>query len=200
MNLKKITTPTEAMKYSADMAFRVPVYLSHSNQLNDVQTDLLNRLIRKLEYALLFPRTVPNSELYPEKTLSSVRRLILSSYGMIAVDLKQVHATYTQMNTGDTPPSPAWQGAPYSQIEPAMAFLRGLPLLLIQEQEIEQAGIWNSNRESIYIIRWDSTRPMEEFFGSLEWREMFQNWSSHVRNGYNQQTEPDFQFKRHSHF
>ncbi|KEO83842.1 hypothetical protein [Tumebacillus flagellatus] len=68
--------PTDAMTNSANMAFRVPVFLSHPSMLNNVQTEFLHQLIRKLEKALLFPRTLPDTEQSPEKTLTSVRRLV----------------------------------------------------------------------------------------------------------------------------
>ncbi|HDR3902279.1 TPA: hypothetical protein QCO88_004928, partial [Bacillus cereus] len=53
-----------------DQAFRIPVFLSTSNTLNQLQQQFLDRLISELEQVLLFPRTVPRSDLYPETPLT----------------------------------------------------------------------------------------------------------------------------------
>ena len=186
--------PTELMQNTADMAFRVPVFLSHPSMLNNLQTKFLDTLIAELRKALLFPRTLPDTEQYPQKTLTSVRRIMLSSYGLVAINLQQVYAMYTKTNTGVTPPSPSWEGAPFLQIEPAMGYQHGLPLLLIKEKGVASLGIWDSTRIPFMIIEWDSSKPVDEFFSSVEWKEIFQNWIAEVRNGYLIQTEPQFQY------
>lgn len=185
----------EILQSTADMAFRVPVFLSHPSTLNNTQLRFLSRLITEIQNALLFPRTLPDTEQYPEKTLTSVRRMILSSYGFIATNLQQVFAMYTQTNTGSQPPAPSWEGAPFLQIEPSMAYLYGLPMLLIKEKGVNSIGIWNPLVQPYFIIEWDSTKPLNEFFGTVEWKELFQNWVARVRNGYFIQTEPSFQFE-----
>ncbi len=187
--------PTDSMRDSAEMAFRIPVFLSHPSTLNTIQTEFLDRLIKSLEKALLFPRTLPDTEQYPEKTLTSVRRIVLSSYGLIAVNMQQVFATYTQTNTGSPPPPPSWEGAPFLQIEPAMAFQRGLPLLLIKESGVASTGMWNPTIEPYFIIEWNSSLPLDAFFKSIEWKELLQNWAAHVRSGYYIQTEPEFKYR-----
>lgn len=186
---------TELLQNAADMAFRIPVFLSHPSSLNQTQLRFLNRLITRIYALLLFPRTLPDTEQYPEKTLTSVRRVILSSYGLVAVNFQQVFANYTQTNTGSRPPDPSWEGAPFVQLEPAMAYQYGLPLLLIKEKGVNNVGVWNPTVQPYLIIEWDSTKPINEFFGSVEWRELFQNWVARVRNGYFIQTEPSFQYE-----
>ncbi|MFP7159507.1 hypothetical protein SFC34_27025 [Priestia aryabhattai] len=179
---------------AADMAFRIPVFLSHPSSLNTIQSRFLRRLIREIENVLLFPRTLPDTEQYPEKTLTSVRRLVLSSYGLIAVNMQQVFANYTQTNTGENLPQPSWEGAPFLQIEPSMSYQRGLPLLLIKEKGVNSVGVWNPAVTPFQIIEWDSTKPLDEFFNRVEWREIFQNWIAQVRSGYYYQTEPQYRY------
>lgn len=38
---------------------------------------------------LLFPRTLPITEQYTETPLTNIRRMILSSYGLVSLNLKQ---------------------------------------------------------------------------------------------------------------
>ena len=49
-----------------DRAYRIPIFLSTTTHLNSNQQQFLNRLIVEIENALLFPRTLPLSESYPE--------------------------------------------------------------------------------------------------------------------------------------
>jgi hypothetical protein len=187
-------SPTALMDTTADMAFRIPVFLSHPTFLNRTQTQFLNRLIEEIQEALLFPRTLPETEQYPNKTLMSVRRMTLSSYGLIAVNMQQVFVNYMMTNIGDTPPPPSWEGSAFLQIEPAMAYQHGLPLLLIKESGVNSIGIWNLGLTPFFIIEWDSTKPLDNFFNRVEWKEIFQNWVAQVRNGYFIQTEPEFRY------
>lgn len=153
--ISRIITPihsNELLQSTADMAFRVPVFLSDPSSLNDTQTRFLNRLITLIQNSLLFPRTLPDTEQYPEKTLTSVRRMILSSYGFVATNLQQVFAQYTKTNTGSTPPPPSWEGAPFLQIEPSMAYQYVLPILLIKEKDVNSIGIWNPAVQPYFII------------------------------------------------
>jgi hypothetical protein len=85
--------------------------------------------------------------------------------------------------------------SPFLQIEPAMGYQYGLPLLLIKETGVSNIGIWNPGLIPFFIIEWDSSKQLDDFFNRVEWREIFQNWVAQVRNGYFIQTEPKFQYK-----
>lgn len=65
---KSNAAPSLSQKYDEclDRAFRIPVFLSTTNILNNKQRQFQNRLITEIENALLFPRTLPVSEQYPE--------------------------------------------------------------------------------------------------------------------------------------
>lgn len=85
-----------------------------------------------------------------------------------------------------------WEGSPFAQIEPAMAYLYGLPLLLIREAGVEQTGIWSFGIGPFLILEWDSTvpNPIETFFARNDWKAIFENWVGQVRTGYYIQTQP----------
>ncbi|GAB6608345.1 hypothetical protein bcgnr5405_56020 [Bacillus cereus] len=122
------------LQEAIDQAFRIPVFLSTVNTLNQLQQQFLDRLILEIEQALLFPRTIPRSDQYPESPLTSIRRMILSSYGLIAINFQRFFVQGIKTNVGPFQPTePFWEGTPFSQIEPAMGYQYGLPLLLIRE-------------------------------------------------------------------
>jgi len=86
-----------------DHAYRIPIFLSTTTHLNNNQQRFLNRLVYEIENALLFPRTLPLSESYPESILTDIRRLVSSSYGMLALNLRRFEIETVDVNVG--PPS-----------------------------------------------------------------------------------------------
>lgn len=189
-------SPTELMQESANLLFRIPVFLSHPSRLNVVQQQFVDAIIRKIRKELLFPRTLPITEQYPETPLTNIRRMILSSYGMVSLNLQQQRVNIIENNLFQPIGTTVWQGSPFAQIEPAMAYQYGLPLLLIRETGVEQNGIWSFGIGPFLILEWDSTaqNPIETFFERNDWKSIFQNWTCHVRSGYYLQTQPEFQY------
>lgn len=182
-----------------DRAYRIPIFLSTTTHLNDNQQRFLNRLILEIENALLFPRTLPLSESYPESILTDIRRLVSSSYGMLAVNLRRFKIQTVDVNAGSLPPAtPFWTGSVYSQVEPSMAFQFGLPLLLVREEDTDaNNGIWAGGIAplNLFIVWHSETQTVDQFFSTPEWKSAFANWSAQVRNAFYIQTEPQFQYR-----
>lgn len=192
----QITEPTALMLETSNLLFRVPVFLSHPSRLNVVQQEFVDAIILQIREVLLFPRTLPISEQYPETPLTNIRRMITSSYGMVALNLRQRNVSFIENNLNQPLIGTSWEGSPFAQIEPAMAYQYGLPLLLIRETGVEQNGIWAFGIGPFLILEWDSTAPdpIAAFFDKNDWKSIFQNWVSQVRNGYYIQTQPPFQY------
>ncbi|MFJ7755660.1 hypothetical protein ACQKGI_19845 [Peribacillus muralis] len=192
-------SPSFKYEECVDRAFRIPIFLSTTNTLNPIQQQFQTRLISEIENALLFPRTLPISEQYPEAILTSIRRLVSSSYGMLAINFRRFLVEVTDTNVGQPSSStPFWEGSTFLQIEPSMAFQFGLPILLIREDNTDQnIGIWAGGITPLNtFIVWDSeNESVDEFFNSVQWREAFANWCAEVRNGYYNQTEPNFKYR-----
>ncbi|WP_339238749.1 hypothetical protein MKX40_29925 [Paenibacillus sp. FSL R5-0517] len=187
---------SSAINECVDRAFRIPIFLSTTNTVNDLQGQFLNRLIAEIEDALLFPRTLPVSEQYPENILTNIRRLVFSSYGLLAINFQRFFVQILQSNVGGPPTStPFWEGSTFSQIEPAMAFQFGIPILLVRETGTDVSnGIWAGGITPLNIfVDWDSeNQSVEEFFNSVQWREVFAYWAAEVRGNYLLRTEPMF--------
>ncbi|MDP4182466.1 MAG: hypothetical protein Q8942_15420 [Bacillota bacterium] len=199
-DLNQTVIPSPELVAKTNRFYKIPVFLSHptSNTLNNLQISFLIRLMEELKKELLFPRTLPNTEQYPESTMTSIRRMVNSSFGIVTLNLarrkvKVVEtngATVFQNDIGNE----FWQGSFFSFIEPAMAYQRGLPELFITESTVanqdinEQGGIF-----PFRVLIWDSSLGIESFFISVEWKEMLQNWSAEVRSAYYLNTRPDFE-------
>lgn len=188
--------PTELMQESSNLSFRIPTFLSHPSRLNVVQQQFVDAIIRKIRKELLFPRALPITEQYPETPITNIRRMILSSYGMVSLNLRQRRVNIIEDNLLQPIGITTWVGSPFAQIEPAMAYEYGLPLLLIRETGVEQNGIWSFGISPFLILEWDSTviNPIETFFQRTDWKSIFQSWTCHVRSGYYIQTQPRFKY------
>lgn len=188
--------PTDQMKESANLLYRIPVFLSHPSRLNTVQQQFVDEIIRLIKKEILFPRTLPFTEQYPESPLTNIRRMITSSYGIVALNLRQRLVELKEDNLGQSLTGTIWEGSPFAQIEPGMAYEYGLPLLLIREAGVNQNGIWSFGIAPVLILEWDSTvaNPIATFFAKNDWKSIFQNWASQVRSGYYIQTQPQFRY------
>jgi len=191
---------------SSSRLFRIPVFLSmpSSSKLNNHQLQFITRLIREIRRELFFPRTLPKTEAYPEPPLTDVRRMILSSYGLVAANLALEKVRVIETNGAVPLPTPPnnefWLGTPFSQIEPAMAYQYGLPLLLIIQSGVIMEGMYGLGNGPFLIQTWnskpDEPKPddIDTFFNSVQWKEILKNWAAEVRNGYYIQTSPEFAY------
>ena len=79
--------------------------------------------------------------------LTAIRRLMLESYGLVTIAFRR-----SWIETGKGKPksdigekeydvSNKWLTSPYCQIEPAMAFQLGLPVLILREKGVIAEGI-----------------------------------------------------------
>ncbi|WP_229692097.1 hypothetical protein [Paenibacillus radicis (ex Gao et al. 2016)] len=94
---------SSAINACVGRAFRIPIFLSTTNTVNDLQGQFLNRLVAEIEDALLFPRTLPVSEQYPENILTNIRRLVFSSYGLLAINFRRFFVEILEANVGQPP-------------------------------------------------------------------------------------------------
>lgn len=193
----------EDLSEAATALFRIPVFFSHQGLFTlgprgktkppfTKQQQFIIRMFKEIKEVLLFPRTLPTTDQYPDTTVENVRTMVNSSYGMAAVLLKP-----------DRPTDP--QGEPYSpflQIEPSMAYMRGLPLLLVIESgmETKAGGFWSGQLAPFSPVVWFSggDNSVDQFFRSVQWKEALHNWAGQVRSGYFAETGPEFEYKFNS--
>lgn len=184
----------EDLNDAAGAFFRIPVFFSHQNlfTLGSAQPPLSNeqrfiiRMFNEIKQVLLFPRTIPNTDQYPNTTIENVQTIVNSSYGTAAALLKPTRRT-DQLEPY----------SPFLQIEPSMSLQRGLPLLLVKQSTIKAGGIWgDAGPLAPYtpLIWFSETTTIDEFFDSIAWKEALQNWAGQVRSGYFIQTNPEYKY------
>ncbi|WP_244440922.1 hypothetical protein [Neobacillus jeddahensis] len=165
--------------------FRIPVFFSQQglSSLGSIppeppytkQQQFIIRMFKEIKNELLFPKTLPTTEQNDDTSLQQIRRMVNSSYGFTAALLQPARPTDKQEPY-----------SPFLQIEPAMAYQKGLPILLvIEDTMLDQAGgIWIGQLAPVKLVVWfsDASDSIEQFFNSGQWQEALQDWSVQVRS------------------
>lgn len=171
---------------AGSVLFKIPIFFSHQNLSTlgpddppplSLEQQFIIQMFKEIKRVLLFPRTLPKTNHYPNTRLENISTIIQSSYGTVAALLAQTETAYGEPYT------------PFSQFEPAMAYQKGHPLLLvIQDTMTKKAGgVWDGLGSVVpnRPIVWQSeTTSVEEFFSSYQWNEALYNWATKVRNKY----------------
>ena len=74
-----------------------------------------------------------------------------------------------------------WFTSPWAQIEPAMAYQLGLPILILKESKVVADGILERGVAGTYMPEFDVDDPTEEYLASNEWHQLIRQWEGHVR-------------------
>ncbi|SFM24871.1 hypothetical protein [Pelosinus propionicus] len=197
------TQTSNLLQESNQALYRIPVFLSYATPYNTLQALFLENITNAIRAALLFPRTLGPSDQYTETPLTSIRRMILSSYGLMAIAFRRSFVTQATSRPGTSRQqvfNDFWLTSPYLQIEPSMAYQRGLPLMLLVEEGVSTNSVFGGILEqgaapfTIITFNLQNEQAIEAFFNTAFWTETFADWACQVRSGYDRQTEPEFQF------
>lgn len=75
-----------------------------------------------------------------------------------------------------------WLTSPWSQIEAAMVYQLGLPLLIIRETGVLEEGIFEKGIVGLYMPEFNLDRPLDEYFSSAQWNDIIGKWEGYVRS------------------
>lgn len=186
---------------TANALFKIPVFLSYATPYNALQMEFLSRVIEQIQLNLLFPRTLGRSDQNTETPLAAIRRMVISSYGLIAIAFRRAFVEKAISRPG-TPAEQTfedfWLSSPYLQIEPSMAFQQGLPVTLFVENGVSMNGVFGGVLQlgatplNVVTFNLGNQVDINNFFDSVFWRETFLDWTGQVRECYDQRTQPEF--------
>ena len=193
---------------AASAPFRIPVFFSHQGLFSlggqpkppfTIRQQFIIRMFNEIKEVLLFPRTLPTTEQYPNTTLENVRTIVKSSYGLVAALLRPGTdpTPGTKPTPTPTPPPVRDLYSPFLQIEPSMSYQYGLPLLLVIEDGVQAGGVWGVGGQLAPFtpLVWFPAEGVDEFFDSVQWKSALHNWAGQVRSGYFIQTGPEFNYR-----
>ena len=162
---------------------------------NSLQSAFLDSAIEQLKSNLLFPRTLGRSDQNIEPPLTAIRRMVISSYGLIAFAFKRSFITRAVVKPGSSAEQTYdnfWQSSPYLQIEPSMAYQNGLPVAIFVENGVSINNVFGGILQigaapfNIVTFNLDSNADISDFFSSVYWKEVFLDWAGSVRACYKQ--------------
>lgn len=164
----------------------ISIFLSYPKPYNANQEKFIKSVKEYLEKRGFSPRTLGVTDYDMDQPLTAIRRLMLESNGLLTVAFRR-----TYINTGKGKPksdigekeydvSNKWITSPYCQIEPAMAFQIGLPILILREEGVLAEGILERGVTGTYLPEFDITKSAS-YFENIEWQQIIGKWEGYVR-------------------
>ena len=167
---------------------RIPVFLSYPNPHLQRQQDFIERLVRYLQGRGLEPRTLGVTDYDMDAPLTAIRRLMLESNGLITVAFCRTEVREGVVRSGADLPGQniadlkgVWYTSPYCQIEPAMGYQQGLPILVLRESQVIAEGLLERGAIGLFMPEFDLSKPLDEYFDSNEWNDIIGKWEGLVR-------------------
>lgn len=165
----------------------VSVFLSYPQPYLQRQKDFIDAIRKYLEERGFCARTLGVTDYDMEAPLVAIRRLMLESNGLLTIAFRRA---YIEKGTGkpntninnmsEYDISNKWLTSPYCQIEPAMAFQIGLPILIFREKGVIDDGILEKGVVGTYMPEFDLDKPIDEYFKSDEWKQLIGKWEGKV--------------------
>ena len=167
---------------------KIPVFLSYPKPCLTKQQQFVERLTAYLDSRGILPRTLGVTDYDMDAPLKAIRRLMLDSNGLITIAFRRafVEKGASKFST-DIPglsPQPLdgkWLTSPWAQIEPAMAYQIGLPILILREKAVLEEGILEKGIVGLYMPEFDLDKPLDDYFASVEWSSIIGKWEGYVR-------------------
>ena len=167
----------------------IPVFLSYPRPHVYRQTQFIESVQQYLRIRGLEPRTLGVTDYDTDAPLRAIRRLMLESNGVITIAFRRLYIEEGESkygtdipNTKQTPIKNIWLTSPWCQIEPAMAYQLGLPVLILREQGVLDEGILEKGIAGTYMPEFSLDDDPSSYLQSLEWGSLIGKWEGYVRS------------------
>lgn len=161
---------------------RIPIFLSYSSPYSKDQETFIMLMKETLREHGFEPRTLGVTDYDLEEPLVAIRRLMLESNGIITVAFRrfEVKVGKELKKNREIDISDTYFSSPWCQIEPAMAFQLGLPILVFRETGVIANGILEKGVAGVYLPEFDSAE-WSTYFERDDTREILGTWEGYVR-------------------
>lgn len=168
-----------------------PVFLSYATPSNDAQAEFLNLVVARLqdEYDLL-PYTIGANIDEDRQPLEQIGGYMSEVNGAITLAFRrgQIASGETRvLNDDGTKAKLATDGryfsSPFCQIETAMAYLNGLPILVAREAGVVPDGMLQTDLHDIHSTEFDldGTSDAADSYSSAGLSDLVEVWAAQVR-------------------
>ncbi|WGF84237.1 hypothetical protein [Lactiplantibacillus plantarum] len=170
------------------------VFLSYPRPVNENQDNFIKNLKRYLQTIELEPRTLGITDYDYSVPLQTIRSLMYECNGLLNVSFRRykidkgTKLSKDQVDKDDL--NGKWFTSPYSQIEPAMAFQMGLPILIIREKDVIPDGMLELGAMANFIPEVDLDNTSMNFFETEEAHAVIDSWKTDVGEVYKKKGIP----------
>jgi hypothetical protein len=172
----------------------IPVFVSHPTPHLKAQSQFVEKLKICLRRKHLDPRTMGETNYDMEAPLAGIRRMMVGCCGLIAIAFRRSYSQELISRKGADLPNEAesslknqWLTSPYLQIEPAMAFQLGLPILILRERGVVAEGILERGVTGLLSPEFTLSDPID--FSEAKWQ-IISQWAGKASGFYQRRGEP----------
>ena len=166
----------------------ISIFLSYPKPCFGRQKQFVDQVSSYLQNRGFTPRTLGVTDYDMDAPLTAIRRLMLESNGLLTIAFRR---TFIEKGTArlrtdieglhEEPVHNQWLTTPWAQIEPAMAYQLGLPILIIRESGVFADGILERGVVGLYMPEIDLASDLDKYFLSAEWNGMMGKWEGYIR-------------------
>jgi hypothetical protein len=164
------------------------VFLSYPSPCLKRQAEFVERVVEVLGQENFTIRTVGVTDAASGAPLKAIRGVMAQVSGLVVIAFRRLLLVQAVARPFTDVPGlesegldGSWQTSPYCQIEAAMAYQLGLPVLVGRETGVLAEGMLRPDASCLYLPQIDLEQPMDEIFASNEWRHVFLRWVEQVR-------------------
>ncbi len=172
----------------------IPIFLSISTPVNEAQTRFLAMVRESLEKIGLNPRTLGVTDYDTLSPLAGCHRLMLECNGLITIAFRRnkIEKGLSRPGRNDDLDG-KWLTSAFCQIEPAMAYQLGLPILIFREKGVLADGVLERGVVGQYmpVFDLDGGEAPDGYFSGAEYNELLNKWRYNVETVWNRKGRVD---------
>ena len=167
----------------------ISVFMSYSQPYTTEQEKFVHKVRKYLSDNLgLKARTLGITDYDSDAPLTGCRRLMMECNGLITIALRRYHIERgTERTLPFHKPKPLqnisgkYFTSPWAQIETALAFQLGLPIVIFREEGVIQDGVLEKGITGLYLPAFDLSKSIDKYLESGQWKQVINQWSGQVR-------------------
>ncbi len=165
----------------------ISIFLSYPKPFNSKQVEFIDELSSYLRSRGFEPRTLGVSDYDMQEPLTAIRRLMLESNGLLTIAFRRslikegVSKPKSDIGERESQLENSWLTSSYCQIEPAMAYQIGLPILILREQGVIADGVLERGVIGTYMPEFNLDSDPLSYFRNIEWLQLIGIWEGFVR-------------------
>jgi hypothetical protein len=186
--LVRVKIPTNPVSAPVKRIMEIPIFLSCAKGYLSCQETFLGDVEKYLLDCGLRPMTLGRTEYSIDAPLEAIRRLMAGSFGIISIAFRRTFVSegYDRPNSDigeiEFNRSGTWLSSLYCQIEPAMAYQIGLPLLIWRENGVVAEGLLDRGAAGLSMPEFDLATPPD--LTDPKWKQPLNDWIGRVRSAH----------------